>query len=116
LDHPLYLINYGIIGDWATLPLAYEGAARQTSSELLLRKVITFSEMRCEIRDSTSKLVASGHKKGSLYCLDHVGRVHQKCTSSDGNISNLASPIWPLGNTRHALAGKEQIFSGLNFL
>ena len=30
-------------------------------------KVTSFSEMRCEIRDSESKLIASGHREGSLY-------------------------------------------------
>ena len=33
-------------------------------------KVTTFSEIRCEIRDSKSKLVATGHREGSLYYLD----------------------------------------------
>ena len=50
-------------------------------------KVTTFSEMRCEIRDSKSKLIASGHREGSLYFLDHGGPIHQACSSCDRNSS-----------------------------
>lgn len=51
------------------------------------RKVTTFSEMKCEIRDSKSKLIASGHREGSLYHLDHKSPIHQACSSSDCNSS-----------------------------
>ena len=40
-------------------------------------KVTTFSKMKCEIRDSKSKLIATGHREGSLYYLDHGGPIHQ---------------------------------------
>ena len=33
-------------------------------------KVTTFTEKGCKIRDSKSKLVASGHREGGLYYLD----------------------------------------------
>ena len=55
-------------------------------------KVTSFSEMRCEIRDSESKLIASGHREGSLYYLDHRGPNHQACSSSDCNSSK--ETIW----------------------
>ena len=55
-------------------------------------KVTSFSEMRCEIRDSKSKLIASGHREGSLYYLDHRGPIHQACSSSDSNSSKES--IW----------------------
>ena len=50
-------------------------------------KVTTFSEMRCEIRDSKSKLIASGNREGSLFFLDHGGPIHQACSSCDRNSS-----------------------------
>ena len=33
-------------------------------------KVITFSELKCEIKGAQGRLVASGHREGSLYYLD----------------------------------------------
>jgi len=48
-----------------------------TTSASKKGKVTTFSEMRCEIRDPKSKLIASGHREGSLYYLDHGGPIHQ---------------------------------------
>ena len=50
-------------------------------------KVTTFSKMKCEIRDSKSKLIATGHREGSLYYLDHGGPIHQVCSASDRNSS-----------------------------
>ena len=46
-------------------------------------KVSTFSEMRSEIRDSKFKLIAMGHRKGSLYCLDHNNRIYQAYVGFD---------------------------------
>ena len=46
-------------------------------------KVTTFSEMRCEIRDSKFKPIAMGHREGSLYSLDHNNRIHQAYVGSD---------------------------------
>ena len=46
-------------------------------------KETKFSEMTCEIRDSMSKVIATGHREGSLYYLDHDGPIHQACMSSD---------------------------------
>ena len=46
-------------------------------------KETKFSEMTCKIRDSKFKLIATGHREGSLYYLDHNGATHQACTSSD---------------------------------
>jgi hypothetical protein len=48
--------------------------------------------MRCEIRDSKSKLMASGYREGSLYYLDQGGPAHQACPSSDHNSSK--EMIW----------------------
>ena len=55
-------------------------------------KVTTFTEMRCEIRDFKSKLIASGHRDGSLYYLDQGGPVHHACASSDHKSSK--ETIW----------------------
>ena len=55
-------------------------------------KVTTFSEMRCEIRDSNSKLIATGHREGSLYYIDHVGPIHQAYSSCDDN--SLKENMW----------------------
>ena len=49
-------------------------------------KETKFSEMTCEIRDSMSKVIATGHREGSLYYLDHGGPIHQACMSSDQRI------------------------------
>ena len=46
-------------------------------------KVTTFAEMRCEIRDLKFKLIAMGHREGSLYYLDHNNRIHQAYVGSD---------------------------------
>ena len=36
-------------------------------------KITTFYDLRCEIRDTKSRLIACGHREGSLYYLDHHG-------------------------------------------
>ena len=46
-------------------------------------EVTTFSDMRCEIRDSKFKLIAMGHREGSLYYLDHNNCIHQAYVGSD---------------------------------
>ena len=38
--------------------------------------------MGCDIRDPTSKLVASGYREGSLYYLDQGDPIHQVCLGS----------------------------------
>ena len=81
-------------------------------------KVTSFSEMRCEIRDSKSKLVASGHREGSLYYLDHKGPIHQACSSSDCNSSKES--IWHrrfghLGIQGIQTLAKNKMVSGLDF-
>ena len=50
-------------------------------------KVITFLEMKCEVRDSKSKIIAMGHGEGNLYYLDHTDCAHQACVSSSHNRS-----------------------------
>ena len=40
-------------------------------------KVTTFSEMRCEVKDSKFKLIAMRHREGSLYYLDHNNCIQQ---------------------------------------
>ena len=81
-------------------------------------KVTTFSEIRCEIRDSMSKLIASGHREGSLYYLDHGGPIHQACSSSDHNGSK--ETIWHrwfghLGVQGMQVLAKSKMVSGLDF-
>ena len=82
-------------------------------------KVTSFSEMRCEIRDSKSKLVASGHREGSLCCyLDHRDPIHQACSSSDYNSSK--ETVWHcqfghLGIQGVQMLAKNKMVSGLDF-
>ena len=45
-------------------------------------KETTFTQVGCEIRDFRSKLVASGHREGSLYYLDQGGPTHRACLSN----------------------------------
>ena len=40
-------------------------------------KVTTFFESMCEIKDAKSRMVASGHREGSLYYLDYEGATQQ---------------------------------------
>ena len=63
-------------------------------------KMTTFSEMKCEIRDSKSKLVATGHRDGSLYCrvFTHAGSrnaPHKYCTRT------------VIRNTTHSICTRE---------
>ena len=81
-------------------------------------KVTTFSEIRCEIRDSKSKLIASGHREGNLHYLDHEGPIHQACSSSDHNSSK--ETIWHrrfghLGVQGMQALAKNKMVSGLDF-
>ena len=46
-------------------------------------KVVTFSKMKCEIRDKESNLLAVGHRERSLYYFDHDDTVHQACPTSE---------------------------------
>ena len=55
-------------------------------------KVTTFSGKKCEIRDLKSRLIATGHREGSLYYLHHGGPIRQVCTNSDH--SNSKEAIW----------------------
>ena len=52
-------------------------------------KVTTFTEKSCEIRDSKSKLIATGQREGSLYYLDHTGTPHQACPSLESSARTL---------------------------
>ena len=74
--------------------------------------------MRCEIRYSKSKLIASGHREGSLYNLDHGGPIHQACSSSDHNGSK--ETVWHrqfghLGVQGMQVLAKIKMVSGLDF-
>ena len=80
-------------------------------------KMTTFSDTKCEIRDSKSKLVATGHREGSLYYLDHGGPIHQAHSSSDGN--NYKETIWHrrfghLGSQGMQLLVRKKMVSGLD--
>ena len=44
-------------------------------------KIVTFSKMKCEIRDNESSLLAVGWREGSFYYLDNDDTVHQACPS-----------------------------------
>ena len=82
--HPLRR-SPGMVPDLAYNLLSITSAAKKG-------KVTIFTEMRCEIRDSKSKLIASGYREGSLYYLDQEGLTHQACPSSDHNSSK--GMIW----------------------
>ena len=56
-----------------------------------------------------SKLIATRHREGSLYYLDHGVPIHHACTSSGQKGSKgtiLASQIWSLRSTRNTRTGK----------
>lgn len=55
-------------------------------------KVTVFTNTKCEIRNSRSKLVATGRREGSLYFLNQGGVAHLACPSSDQN--NSREMIW----------------------
>ena len=57
-------------------------------------KETKFSEMTCEIRDSISKVIATGHKEGSMY---YRGSIHRACMSSDQRGSKEPLGIADLG-------------------
>ena len=78
----------------------------------------SFTEMRCEIRDFKSKLIASGHRDGSLYYLDQGGPVHHACASSDHKSSK--ETIWHrrfdhLGAQGMQALMKNKMVSGMDF-
>jgi len=81
-------------------------------------KATTFSEMKCEIRDPKSKLIASGHREGSLYYLDHGGPIPQAFSSCDRNSSK--ETIWHrrfghLGVQGMQALAKNKMVNGLDF-
>ena len=55
-------------------------------------KIVTFSKMKCEIRDNKSSLLAVGRREGSLYYLDDDDTVHQACPTSEQ--SDDRGKIW----------------------
>ena len=68
--------------------------------------------------DFKSKLIASGHREGSLYYLDQGGPVHQACSSSDHNSSKES--IWyrrfgHLGAQGMQELAKNNLVSGLDY-
>ena len=76
--------------------------------------VTIFLVIRCEVRDSKSKIIAMRHREGSLYYLDHTNCTHQACVSSV--ITDLKKPcdiadldIWKLK------LAKSKMAKGLNF-
>ena len=74
--------------------------------------------MRCETRDYKSKLVASGHREGSLYYLDYGGPVH--CTKPVQACSSSKETIWHHGFGYLKVQGmkvvlKNKMVRGLDF-
>ena len=81
-------------------------------------KVTTFWETRCEVRDSNSKIIAMGHREGSLYYLDHTDCTHQACVSSSHNRSK--ETMWHrrfghLGTQGMQELAKSKMAKGLDF-
>ena len=81
-------------------------------------KTTTFTETTCEIRSLKSKLIAIGHREGSLYYLDQGGPVHHAFASSDRNSSKKM--MWHrrfghLGNQSMQALAKNKMVDGLNF-
>ena len=80
-------------------------------------KKTTFSGSRCEIRDSKSKLVASGRREGSLYYLDQEGSVQHAYLSAD--CTSVNETLWHrrfghLGMQGMQMMAKNQMVSGLD--
>ena len=77
-------------------------------------KVTTFTQVGCEIRDFKSKLVASGHRKGSLYYLDHGGSTHRAYLSNSAMGTVWHRRLGHLGNAGMEALAKNQMVSGLD--
>ena len=77
-------------------------------------KVTTFSEMKCEIRDYKSKLVATRHRDGSLY---YLGPIHKACSSSNHNTkeTNWHRRFGHLSFTGMQALSKNKMVTGLDF-
>ena len=79
------------------------------------RKVTTFTEEVCEIRDLESKLIASGHREGSLYYLDQQDDIHQVCTSQESKRVIWHRRLGHLGSSGMEELVKRQMIRGLDF-
>ena len=77
-------------------------------------KVTTFTQVGCEIRDFKSKLVASGHREGSLYYLDHGGSTHRAYLSNSAMGTVWHRRLGHLGNAGMEALAKNQMVSGLD--
>ena len=80
-------------------------------------KITTFYDLRCEIRDTKSRLIACGHREGSLYYLDHHGvppQVHsvREQESSRGTIWHRR--FGHLGEQSLKLLVKNSMVNGLD--
>ena len=74
--------------------------------------------MRCEIRDPKSKLIASGHREGSRYYLDHGGPTPQAFSSCDRNSSKETTwhrRFGHLGVQGMQALAKNKMVNGLDF-
>ena len=78
------------------------------------RKVTTFTEVGCEIRDLSSKLIASGHREGNLYYLDQRGSTHQACVSHESKEVICHRRLGHLGSTGMEALAKQQMVDGLD--
>ena len=78
------------------------------------RKVTTFTEVGCEIRDLSSKLIASGHREGNLYYLDQRGPTHQACVSHESKEVIWHRRLGHLGSTGMEALAKQQMVDGLD--
>ena len=79
------------------------------------RKVTTFTEEVCEIGDLESKLIASGHREGSLYYLDQQDDIHQVCTSQESKRAIWHRRLGHLGSSGMEELVKRQMIRGLDF-
>ena len=79
------------------------------------RKVTTFTEEVCAIRALESKLIASGHREGSLYYLDQQDDIHQVCTSQESKRAIWHRRLGHLGSSGMEELVKRQMVRGLDF-
>lgn len=79
-------------------------------------KVTIFSESKCEIKNAKAKLIACGHREGSLYYLDCDGapqEVHSMCECTKGNTWHCR--YGHLGIRSLQLLVKDKMVKGLDF-
>lgn len=102
------LHNVLYVPDLAFNLLSVPAAARKN-------KVTTFSALKCEIKDAKGRLVASGHREGSLYYLDCDGAKQQAHSTRSQDSTTWHRRFGHLGMGSLRSLVKDDMVNGLNF-